>query len=94
MMKEPTHQENKSHALKAGERAQWLREFVALAEDGGSQPYMTPVLGNPTLLSVDSKHTCGAQTFMQAKHSYTYSKELNLKKIHNIKIHHPKMRKI
>jgi hypothetical protein len=52
---------------EAGELAQWLRALVIVVKDLGS------ILGNHPRLTTSSstKHACGAQTLMQAKHSYT-----------------------
>lgn len=63
-----------------GEAAQWLRAcsergpgFDSQHPHGGSQPLVTPVPGFQFLLltSTSSRHICGVQTPMQAKHSNT-----------------------
>ena len=58
----------------AAEMAQWLRALVTLSEDMSSTPSshmesVTPVPGPrmPSLASLGTLHTCGAQTCMQAK---------------------------
>ena len=46
----------------------WCATFT-----GSSQPSVTPIPGDlmPLLASVDTRHTCGVHTYMQAKYSYT-----------------------
>ncbi|CAO2633406.1 hypothetical protein LEMLEM_LOCUS22193, partial [Lemmus lemmus] len=64
------------HCLRAGEMAQRLRAFVALTKDpcsipsthhSGSQPSVTPVLGDLIRCLELDKHVVD----IQAKHSYT-----------------------
>ena len=38
---------------------------------------LTPAPGDPMLNITDSIHACGAQTYMEAKHSYTKNKIYN-----------------
>jgi hypothetical protein len=60
--------------MAAGEMAQKLRAMVAFPEDpgsipsthGGSQPSVTPGL----LASIDTRHACDVQIYMQGKHPY------------------------
>jgi len=65
--------------------AQWLKAFVALAEDSDSVPptqMVAPIhlylqfqrIQNARLVFVGSKSTCGTHTYIQAKCSYTQSK--------------------
>lgn len=46
---------------------------IPIIHIGNLQPFITPVSGDPThsLVFVGTKHACGTQTCMLAKHSYT-----------------------
>ena len=70
---------SQKYHTRAGEMTQWIRALAT--EDPGLAPRTHVVAHNsvtpvPVALLLpsdlcDTKHTCGAHTYMQAKHSYT-----------------------
>ena len=63
--------------------AQQLRALVALLENPGLSPSNCMAVYNPIsslLASTDTRHTHSTQTYMQAKHSYTWNK-INFKNL-------------